>query len=273
MEHAEKEPLESMHSKDLLSYFGYENNKNAGLVTWAHAVNSQKDFEEAKQSQINFFEADILISANDNIPIMAHPPFNESDLTLNDFLTKAASMHIGIKLDFKTLEALQGSVSILRQHSASVSEQPVWMNADIVGHGTVPRGKVDPDEFLRISSEVTPKATLSLGWNINTPYFRSINDPAQLGYHMDDVKRMTDALRRNNVTQPVTFAVWSRFTKNSGESLKWLLDQHEDSTFTIWGSEGEASVEDVASIYEFVPNSRIFLDLPESVRRNLNVLK
>ncbi|KAI4463493.1 menorin (dendritic branching protein) [Holotrichia oblita] len=71
-------------------------------------------------------EADVVIGKVNNtgsdIPIMAHPPANSSDLSLNDFLnevfeynSKVNSPQIkkGVKLDFKSIEALDGSVPII----------------------------------------------------------------------------------------------------------------------------------------------------------------
>jgi len=62
-------------------------------------------------------EADVVIGkindSNSNIPIMAHPPANESDLSLEDFLQNIKG-NKGIKLDFKTDEAFNKSKDILK---------------------------------------------------------------------------------------------------------------------------------------------------------------
>lgn len=48
-----------------------------------------------------------------DIPIMAHPPAKESDLSLEDFITNSNNGSKGIKLDFKTDEAFNKSKPIL----------------------------------------------------------------------------------------------------------------------------------------------------------------
>lgn len=55
-------------------------------------------------------------SSSDLIPIMAHPPDKESDLSLDDFLktvVQKKNATKGIKLDFKTIEAFNASKAIL----------------------------------------------------------------------------------------------------------------------------------------------------------------
>lgn len=63
-------------------------------------------------------EADVVMGKvsntnNTDIPIMAHPPAAESDLSLEDFLNISNNSTKGIKLDFKSNEAFQNSKPIL----------------------------------------------------------------------------------------------------------------------------------------------------------------
>lgn len=67
-------------------------------------------------------EADVVMGKLNNIsggnytdiPIMAHPPATESDLSLEDFLTISnTNGSKGIKLDFKSNEAFNNSKPIL----------------------------------------------------------------------------------------------------------------------------------------------------------------
>merc|ERR1719370_1072537 len=148
---------------------------------------------------------------------MAHPPAVDSDLTLAEFLEMSSPLRAGIKLDFKTVEALRGSIDVLTAHveqrrrrmtkteeeeeedAGGHDERPLWMNADIVGHGRVAEGKVDADEFLNVVTRVTPTATLSVGWNIDAGYFTTGSDESDVAttttmttnsYGDDDVRRM-----------------------------------------------------------------------------------
>lgn len=51
-----------------------------------------------------------------NIPIMAHPPSNESDLSLEEFLNTNIENNgtKGVKLDFKSIDAFEKSKEILK---------------------------------------------------------------------------------------------------------------------------------------------------------------
>lgn len=71
-------------------------------------------------------EADVVVGNTNNqtgIPIMAHPPANESDLSLDNFLTEftlRSNNTKGIKLDFKSNEAFEISKSLLKKFRANV---------------------------------------------------------------------------------------------------------------------------------------------------------
>lgn len=57
-----------------------------------------------------------------NATIMAHPPHNESDLLLEDFILDIMKDgKRGIKLDFKTIEAFNSSLEILKKYRVNVS--------------------------------------------------------------------------------------------------------------------------------------------------------
>lgn len=80
-------------------------------------------------------EADIVMgklindSSSEDIPIMAHPPENTSDLSLEQFLTdisnhnsnNASSIKKGVKLDFKTIEVFNNAYNLLNEKYPSVS--------------------------------------------------------------------------------------------------------------------------------------------------------
>lgn len=76
-------------------------------------------------------EADVVLgtitntsgNATENIPIMGHPPEVTSDLSLEEFLESVvADGKRGVKLDFKSIEAFDGSRAILEKHRANVSQ-------------------------------------------------------------------------------------------------------------------------------------------------------
>jgi hypothetical protein len=72
-------------------------------------------------------EADVsmgTVTGSDGImlPIMAHPPLNNSDLSLEEFIDTILSSGTpkGIKLDFKDLEALESSLMAIKSRASKV---------------------------------------------------------------------------------------------------------------------------------------------------------
>ena len=57
------------------------------------------------------------------LPIMAHPPFKTSDLSLEEFLDTVISSRKqkGIKLDFKDMEVVETSLKIIKARGSKVS--------------------------------------------------------------------------------------------------------------------------------------------------------
>lgn len=76
---------------------------------------------------IQFIEADIVLGtltddpSNTVQPIMAHPPANTSDLSLDQFLTQIQEFNAkelqnkkGVKLDFKSIDVFENSLDLLK---------------------------------------------------------------------------------------------------------------------------------------------------------------
>lgn len=91
-------------------------------LTWAHAVNNQSYLSESiDDPNVMMLEADVtlgkLIGHDEILPIMAHPPLNESDLSLQQFIERVIlaqeSKKKGIKLDFKSTDVFVSSWQIL----------------------------------------------------------------------------------------------------------------------------------------------------------------
>lgn len=156
-------------------------------------------------SLINAFPADVMMLEGDVLmgylvpvepwadpelvrPIMAHPPNNSSDLSVQLFLKQVSDFNKanpdkvkGIKLDFKEIEAVLDSIRWLKSISSVepwVSE--VWLNADIVQgplHST--KEPVDPMQFLDFCREY-PNGTLSIGWTTNWGSNYSVGEYTQV---------------------------------------------------------------------------------------------
>lgn len=141
-------------------------------------------------------EADVVlgkVTGQDTVqPIMAHPPANESDLSLENFLNAVIEKkgRKGIKLDFKSIEAFNGSKPILDKvrnnvriyisssptYFTQVSNPstrflffsqltfPVFLNADILeGPTNATATPVDAKSFVG-QAKAYPEYTLSVGW-------------------------------------------------------------------------------------------------------------
>lgn len=80
-------------------------------------------------------EADVSLAETSRypVPIMAHPPNNTSDLTLEDFLIEIVRSNCakGIKLDFKSTRVVEPAFRVLARHSDFI-KGPIVLNADIL---------------------------------------------------------------------------------------------------------------------------------------------
>ncbi|XP_019895288.2 protein FAM151B isoform X2 [Musca domestica] len=261
-----------------------ESATNLTALTWAHAVNSQKELTDALQSDIDMIEADIVMGKINNtgpdMPVMAHPPANSSDISLDSFLQQIkiyndenAEKMKGVKLDFKSIEVFEGALKTLE---AKIPEMtyPIWLNADIISgpvnqNNTIP---VDPQRFFAGSSQF-PQAVLSIGWTT-----RWSSDYNNGSYTHQEIDAMVVAIRTNNVTetgQPITFPVRAGIAANSQEELHHLVkavNGTNNSTLTIWSSQNDYV--DVAKLRELIFSfgfDRVYLDVPEELSSQLNL--
>lgn len=96
---------------------------------WALVLRKLNIFILNFVADIQFIEADIVLGTlttapNDPPqPIMAHPPADTSDISLDQFLTqinefnkaeKEIQKRKGVKLDFKSIDVFNGSLNLLR---------------------------------------------------------------------------------------------------------------------------------------------------------------
>lgn len=206
------------------------------------------------------FEADVLMryNRNDTEPIMAHPPQNNSDLTLQEFLDRLKPTRKGIKLDFKFIMAVGPSMRVLKSVYKS-TDKPLWLNADILkgpGSDSTSNPPVDADSFINICTNTYPNATLSLGWT--TKWYEGISSD---GYTQDMMKAMERICR--NTTQIITFPVRAIYVRQSWGALKWLLDTSARYTITIWSAvTDDVKVEDLVWLTKQIDKRRLYLDLP-----------
>ncbi|XP_063819980.1 protein FAM151B isoform X2 [Pseudophryne corroboree] len=247
-------------SDNILDYFlskGLIKAKDGSEIVWDHAVNSQEKLREALQSDVHMIEADVLLRGSaDREPIMAHPPETDSDITLKDWLAAVSASNKGIKLDFKSLDAVSPSMKILDTMKNKI-EQPVWINADILaGPGGIAKA-VDAGEFMQMVTSSFPDVTLSLGWT--TGWHPQKNNK---GYSWEMVQEMEKICK--TLSQPVTFPVRAALVRQSWPQLQWLLQTSDRYSLTVWtGKDDIYPVGDLLYIREHSEKHRIFYDVFE----------
>lgn len=252
--------LKKRMSDQTLQYFlglGLIEKQDAADIKWSHAVNSRKRLTEALTGPTHMLEADIIIRGRDpREPIMAHPPDTDSDITLKDWLEAVKTHNKGLKLDFKSLDAVSPSVVLLGQVLGDFS-RPVWVNADILPGPGGQATPLQPQGFLDAVGSLPTPTVLSLGWT--TGWTEGSENP---GYSWDMVHEMEAICR--TLDHPVTFPVRAALLAQSLSQLTWLLQQSERYTLTVWtGQKDQVSVQDLMLYRKDFDSKRIYYDLPE----------
>jgi hypothetical protein len=232
-------------------------------VTWTHATNSPSRLDEALAGNSKILEADVQMRYNrsDTEPIMAHPPDTESNLTLAEFVEKVIVSDKGMKLDFKTIMAVEPSLQLLKNISESkVIKNPIWLNSDILDGPCFDKVcvPVDSNMFIELCQQYFPVAVLSLGWTTGNEVKGAKNM-----YTWSHVINMGKQIYQ--ISQPVTFAVRAALIKRSLEQLLWLLDLSRNLTLTVWSSDkDEVDAQDLVELRSKVYNNEnVYYDLPK----------
>ncbi|XP_059468399.1 protein FAM151B isoform X2 [Neocloeon triangulifer] len=269
----------SARAPDVPEYFP-EIEGDLSNVTWSHATNSLAKLAAAIEDPgMMMLEADVLLGiviggGPEKIPIMAHPPDTESDLSLQIFLDEvilanANGKRKGIKLDFKSLEVVPIALEML----GSLSNQmgfPAWLNADIQqGPVNSTRIPIDANQFLRECKLNFPESTLSVGWT--TRYGIDTFPPIVSGeYSMEMADAMIKALSDNQIIQPVTFPVRASLTAHSEKVILRLLSEVQYSTLTLWGPETDyVDVPALIQVVQSVGRKRVYMDIPEKLKNQI----
>lgn len=156
---------------------------------WAHSTCSQKLLHAAlTDSTITAIEVDILMGHKvleddatpllkhtsflenvEPVPIMAHPPERQSDLTMEDFLIQTSNSKDSskkllkhIKLDFKEIETVKPTISAIMKNGIRFDkEASIYLNADVLPGPAMREGKlkINGDEFLSTCLSSSNKVT------------------------------------------------------------------------------------------------------------------
>ncbi|XP_037633895.1 protein FAM151B [Sebastes umbrosus] len=253
--------LKDQMSDQTLEYFLSQSQikkRDASSVRWSHAVNSRSRLTEALSGPTHMIEADIIMRGRDpKEPIMGHPPDTDGDITLKEWLEGVRDYDKGIKLDFKSLEAVSPSVILLEEVLAQPG-YPVWINADILSGPGGQARPLEPQAFLSAVRTLPTHTVLSLGW---TTGWTAGTD--NTGYSWDMVREMEEICR--TLKHPVTFPVRAALLAQSFSQLTWLLQQSERYTLTVWtGQNDKFTLQDLLPYKKQFDISRIYYDLPDS---------
>lgn len=223
----------------------------AGKVTWGHAVNDLERLVWLIDSGIHFMEADVQSFGGEIV--MAHNP-NTSGPLLEDWIEKCNG-HAGIKLDFKTPEALTN----LKDLKELTSESFLWINADILSG---PKGDVscflNDTVFIHVCQKVFPRALLSLGWTTCPRGMSYTPSP----YTSDMVTDMLDWIDFNGFkNRQISFAMRAMDVSVSRkDDIMTLLSASVNYSITLWTGPESLTDEMLDQLQQDFPISRLFVD-------------
>ncbi|CAH1972809.1 unnamed protein product [Acanthoscelides obtectus] len=206
-------------------------------------------------------------SSDKLIPIMAHPPNKESDLSLESFLGQITNqanpiVRQGIKLDFKSLNAFEKSAGIITYYHKGAF--PLWINADILpGPINSTHEPLNAHRFLELAKKL-PNVVLSVGWTTNY-------GPSMFGKYKDtDIESMLHVIKTNNILNEITFPVRAGLAAESLDELQRLLHTVKKSTLTLWSHQNDnVDVRKLNNLIKEIGCDRIYIDVPESLREQL----
>lgn len=204
-------------------------------VYWGHALNNESKLQSALNNiKINGLEADVIFSNSKQIPVMAHPPAIDGDMSLetylqtifeSGFLNRAtfSSMNI-VKLDFKSTQAFETSLKYIESFNEKMGPSNIFMlNADILQGPCDKLPTVNAQIFMKIASKIKG-AVLSIGWTT------SGNSSLEYSQEMvDEMKNILTEYPNLNVTFPVKASLF----KKSWNVVK-TLHEKPNYTITLW---------------------------------------
>uniref|UniRef100_S4R6E2 Protein FAM151A n=1 Tax=Petromyzon marinus TaxID=7757 RepID=S4R6E2_PETMA len=253
---------------DMLDYLverGVLQTRDGLYVGWAHAANNKEEMNAALgNSEVMVLEADVNIeglgtASETGRPIMAHPPDVTSDNSLSDWLSAVLKSNKGIKLDFKSLEALGPSLDILLERVAQAPlDRPIWLNADIIRGPNVPAfvDPIDATGFLSLITKHFPNVTLSPGWLVAFVPALGLNET----YTAAMVREMHGLVAA--LPQRVTFPVRAPLLRRAWTHFRWLLDQSDRFSLTLWqGKSDVIALEDMLFVRDGTDPTEVYYDI------------
>ena len=127
----------SAHFDPAGSPLEFFNMNDALNISWYRKANSRAQLAEALEGEYQMLEGDVQLRwfgqpNQTDEPVMAEPPDIDGDNTLGNWLDEVvAAGGKGMKLDFKSLEAVEPSLELLKSKHGKI-RCPVWANADVL---------------------------------------------------------------------------------------------------------------------------------------------
>lgn len=247
---------------DLLDHF-QQTHYDGSMITWLHGVNSRKAMQQVLKGDYMMIEGDILLRGqntdNQHLEaIMAHPPDVASDLTFNEWLKFALKTGRGLKLDFKSIEAVELSLQKLREAKDKL-HVPVHLSAELLegpNWHLAPNKPLDHQRFFRLCHEIFPRSTIALGW---TNGWTADKDNDKYDWSM--VKTMHDLIEHRSLKMGITLNIRAVFAKQSATALKWLMEMTGASLTLFSPSTDDVPVADLLYIRQKFPKHKVFYDL------------
>lgn len=258
-------------------------------ITWDHAVNDQAKLSKALTSSYDMLEADVVLGnfiqnasssspvSTPNTPIMAHPPANSSSLSLDMFLNITQKHNtdnnkkVGIKLDFKSIEAFDASITLIKAINFTTLE--TWINADILAGpvNNIDTTPVDSAKFLKQSLDF-PNATLSIGWT--TKWGSNYTTGSYTAEHIDN---MIKAIENNTIKEhPITFPLRAGIAANSLEQIERLIksvnayQNKNATTITLWTSDNDhIDINKLKEVVNKIGKSKVYIDVPDDIKKQI----
>jgi hypothetical protein len=152
-------------------------------------------------------------------PIEVHVA-GQTDLSFEEFMSRAMTSRKGIKLDFKAASIVQ---PVLERVAEMRPKQPIIFNADILRADQASQPHIGP-EFIDLCRKYYPKGTLSIAWKTNpeVPYSqRNINEMRALMRDLDNV----------------ILCVRACLARDAWDDMEELIAGRDDRNLLLWNNE------------------------------------
>jgi len=231
--------------------------------TWSHSTCSIEKMSDAvSDNKITAIEADIVMGfeivddvddtgdkknkMNHLVPIMAHPPDRESDLSFERFTNhacKADGLKKHLKLDFKEIEAVKPCLQILINRKFMSNGKIIWLNADIIpGPGKSQKDiDVPANEFLIQCLTVSAKNrqlnfALSIGFKVDVC--------SVFGHSQQHVAEMTRLITAHKLHESfgIVLAVNARLLSKNMTVFDTFLESFSNAQLLCWVGSGEPPI-------------------------------